>query len=293
MRKGLSSLQKEVLKRLVKLYEENKRIVRSKEIADEMNISEGTVRVVLAKLKAIGLVEAKPGPHGGYVPTSKAYEVLSPLRDLENIYAIFKNDVTKIKKKVLKASMNLLTSGELELKIIAKNLKEEVQGKEVLIEGLGRKYLLADGIVIEASNSEIKIKVNKMIYTNLKNVGEIAKRSILALHGDMSFREAVQILHSKGVRGAPVLDRQGRVMGFMTVTDMALALVSGASPNEPIGRYVRKIIFSISESENIVEVIKVMSEYDVGRLVVVDSTGRPTGIITRTDIIKGFFDIKY
>ncbi len=293
MKRGLSSLQREVLRKLVSLYEKNNRIVRSKEIANEMNISEGTVRVVLVKLKAIGLVEAKPGPHGGYVPTPKAYEVLSPLKELENIYVTFKFDTKEIKRKASKASISLSSSGELELKMTINNLGEDVKNKEVLVEGLGRKYLLAEGVITEVNNSEIRIKVNKMIYTNLKNVGEIARRSILALRSDMSFREAIQILHSKGVRGAPVLDRQGRVIGFMTVTDMALALVSGASPDEPIGRYVRKIVFSVSESENIVEVIKVMSEYDVGRLVVVDSTGRPTGIITRTDIIKGFFDIKY
>ncbi len=292
MKRGLSTLQKEVLNNLVKLYERHRRTVRSREIADEMNISEGTVRVVLSRLKTIGLVEAKPGPHGGYVPTSKAYEVLLPLKDLEKIYVTFKKGDSLLKRKVSNASISMLPSGELELRIKAENIDTDLDYDEVLVEGIGKKYLFIDGKISELNNNEVKVKVNKMIYTFLKNVGEIAKKGLLALQTDMSFRKAVQVLHSKGVRGAPVADRQGRVIGFITVTDIALALSSGIKPEEPIGKYVRKVIFSVSESESIVEVIKVMNEYDVGRLVVVDSTGRPSGIVTRTDIIKGFLDMK-
>lgn len=51
-------------------------MIKSKEVADVINKDEGTVRNIILSLKVLGLIDSKPGPNGGYMPTLKAYEVI-------------------------------------------------------------------------------------------------------------------------------------------------------------------------------------------------------------------------
>ena len=72
----LTISQREVLEALIRLYEQKRRLIKSKEIAELINRDEGTVRNIILSLKSLGLVESKTGPSGGYMPTLKAYEVM-------------------------------------------------------------------------------------------------------------------------------------------------------------------------------------------------------------------------
>lgn len=59
---NLSSTQREILLALIDIYNKNKRMVKSKEIADMIGKDEGTVRNVILSLKVLGLIESKPDP---------------------------------------------------------------------------------------------------------------------------------------------------------------------------------------------------------------------------------------
>jgi len=73
---NLSSTQREILLALVELYNRQKKMIKSKEVADMISKDEGTVRNIILSLKVLGLVDSKPGPNGGYLPTLKAYEFI-------------------------------------------------------------------------------------------------------------------------------------------------------------------------------------------------------------------------
>ncbi|MFN7106447.1 MAG: Rrf2 family transcriptional regulator, partial [Pyrobaculum sp.] len=74
---NLSDSVYNVLEALVKLYNKEGGPVKSKDIANMLGIHEGYVRNMLSILKSMGLVISKAGPHGGYIPTSKASDILS------------------------------------------------------------------------------------------------------------------------------------------------------------------------------------------------------------------------
>ncbi|HIH71683.1 MAG TPA: CBS domain-containing protein, partial [Methanothermobacter thermautotrophicus] len=46
-----------------------------------------------------------------------------------------------------------------------------------------------------------------------------------------------------------------------------------------------KNIITVKQDTMIADAIEVMNKHNIGRLIVTDSEGRPTGIITRTDIL--------
>jgi len=52
--------------------------------------------------------------------------------------------------------------------------------------------------------------------------------------------------------------------------------------------YMDHSVLTVSPEEDILEIMRVMEERNVGRVVVVDEGGRPAGIITRTDILRTF-----
>ena len=55
--------------------------------------------------------------------------------------------------------------------------------------------------------------------------------------------------------------------------------------DDPVSSVMTKGILSIKSSKNLVEAIKIMIEFDVGSLVVVDN-GNAVGILTSKDILK-------
>jgi len=91
-------------------------------------------------------------------------------------------------------------------------------------------------------------------------------------------------LLSKGYHGAPV--REGtKLIGMFTYRDGIKALIAG-KPNAPVKEFASKPLITVGEDEDILKAMEIMQKRGVGRLVVVDATGEPVGMITRTDILR-------
>ena len=72
----LSSSQTRNLRALTHLYIESETEIKAEEIAEQVNRNPGTIRNQMQSLKALQLVEAVPGPKGGYKPTTLSYKIL-------------------------------------------------------------------------------------------------------------------------------------------------------------------------------------------------------------------------
>lgn len=115
-------------------------------------------------------------------------------------------------------------------------------------------------------------------------------------------------------RGFPVVDLAGRICGVLTVSDLARA-ASGApeaaaqpslfpaadgaheSPatrptaaRAPLtaGDICTRAVLTLSESDNCGTATALMDDHNIGRLPVVNTTGQPIGIITRSDIVGAY-----
>ncbi len=291
----LTETQRAVLKALVKLYEESERsrMIKSKEVARILNKDEGTVRNVIMMLKNMGLVESRTGPAGGYVPTLKAYEVLGALTTYTTIgYGYVTVYTTEGEKKLSAIHMEILNLFTPEkpkaVTRVGGDLSNLLPGQRVRVESGPRGKLIVEGIItkVNPQGSEILIDIDKLVIIPDEIVGKIASRNLYMLRSDMTVREAAKQLHARGIRGAPVADKDGRVAGFLTTTDIAMIIGNGGDLNAPIRKYMRRSVFTINERETIIEAMKLMDVYGIGRLLVVDNAGNPVGIVTRTDILR-------
>ncbi|MCE4621560.1 MAG: CBS domain-containing protein [Desulfurococcales archaeon] len=291
MSKILTNTQRQVLDTLIKLYTEKRRAIKSKEIAEVLGKDEVTIRSIIGVLKGQRLVASKKGPLGGYVPTLKAYELLSVSAEPREASAVLEiigshGNVTRLIAQSLEITRYFGVRKTRAIIKVKGDLSRVTEGCRARLRSLSEGFLLEGRIArIEPLAGEVMIDVTRLSIVPDEMVGNIIKRKLLVIPRNTSIREASRILYVNRIRGAPVVDDHGNVVGIITTTDIAMLIANKVDPEEPVDHYVRKGVFTISESDSIIDAIRLMNYYGVGRLLVTDNKGKPVGIITRTDIL--------
>lgn len=288
----LTSVQREVLETLVKLYEEKRRMIKSKEVAKLLGKDEGTVRNIILSLKSLGLVTSKTGPTGGYVPTLKAYEVLYEGLGIGLGYGKVKVFVNGDTLEFIATSVEVLglfSPGSVKALVSVSGRRYPLpEGARVRVESTPYPNIVLEGTVIRVNETpfQLLIGVSKLSIIPNETIGKIIRRKLISIPASSSIREAAGILFRNGIRGGPVVDDAGNVVGFITTTDIAMLISQGVSADEPVSKYMRRNVFTINENDTVIEAIRLMESYGVGRLLVIDAKGSPIGIVTRTDILR-------
>ncbi|QKQ99706.1 CBS domain-containing protein [Metallosphaera tengchongensis] len=287
---NLSSTQREILLALIELYNREKKMIKSKEVADMISKDEGTVRNIILSLKVLGLVDSKPGPNGGYLPTLKAYEFVKnptilPLLDKLSLYR--GNIETDVKVENIELLDITNPSGNRVILKISGDPKKIRPGDSVRLGPTPYSRLVIEGVVLntEEERREIIIDVKRMISIPKERVKNIISKRLISLKTIMTVREAARTLYKEGIRGAPVLDDAGNVAGIITTADLMRAFYEG-NFDAKVTEYMKKEVITIREDDDIMEAVKKMVTYNVGRLLVMDPVNRVSGMVTRTDILK-------
>ena len=289
----LTNVQREVLEALVRLYEEKKRMVKSCEVAEYLGKDKGTVRNIIMWLKNMGLVTSRTGPAGGYAPTLKAYEYIKGYPGgLTLSYGKLRIKGEGVEREYTVVGMEImgLFSPERAKALIhlARGAEDIKPGMRARVESAPAARAVVEGVVekVESGRGEVLLSIDKFVVIPDARVGSIASRKLITVREDMDVRSVARILHDHGIRGAPVVNSKGEVVGFITTTDIAALVGYNKDLDKPVSIYMRRNVFTINENESIVEAMKLMDYYNVGRLLVLGSNGRPSGIVTRTDILR-------
>lgn len=164
----------------------------------------------------------------------------------------------------------------------------------------GRGFALLFGFIGLISGNFILIFIAFFIYigasqeyqmTLLKStlagftVSDLMTRQVVALRDDLTIQELLDKMFKERHSGYPVLDDES-LKGCVTMED-----IQKVSPKE----YKEKRVYDIMSREikkvhpddDIDHALRLLSTEDIGRLMVVDGE-RLVGIITRSDIMKGF-----
>jgi predicted transcriptional regulator len=265
-------------------------MIKSKEVADVIGKDEGTVRNIILSLKVLGLIESKPGPNGGYVPTLKAYEtiknpIITPILDQLSLYKDgFETDIKISNIEILDITN---PSGNKVLLRVSGELKKIKVGDTVKVGPVPYSRLVIEGVVIHIDDSrkELILDVTRMISIPKVQVKNIISRKLIALKPSMTLKEASQILYKEGIRGAPVLDENEKTLGILTTADIIKAFFEG-NYEAKVSDYMKTNVISIGDEDDIMTAIRKMLIYNVGRLLVLSRNQKVVGIVTRTDILK-------
>jgi len=132
---------------------------------------------------------------------------------------------------------------------------------------------------------------------------ERIQRNPLTITSDASFFEARSLIHEKGVRHLPVVDKHGRLVGIVTDRDIREAAPSDATLlsvqelNFLLGKLKvsafmtpKDKLITITPDAVIEEAVQLMHDHKIGCLPILEGE-KLYGIFTETDALDHFVDI--
>jgi CBS domain-containing protein/RimJ/RimL family protein N-acetyltransferase len=106
-------------------------------------------------------------------------------------------------------------------------------------------------------------------------------RNVISVSQDLTCREAAVICVTKGIGALPVLDRDDRVAGMLTVGD----LVAATNPDQRISDVVTASVITLHEDATIAKAVRLFHSRRVRCIPVTDKDKRLVGIITHDEIL--------
>jgi CBS domain-containing protein/anti-sigma regulatory factor (Ser/Thr protein kinase) len=129
-------------------------------------------------------------------------------------------------------------------------------------------------------------KKQELIY-NL-TIENVMRKNVITVSPDTTIKQLKEIMKTNRISGVPVLDGC-RLVGVASIEDLIKALEAGEL-DLPVSQRMTRQLITVIEKESIVEAIKKFSYFHVGRLLVVNSQGDLTGILTGSDITRGLLE---
>ena len=287
----LSLIQKDILITLITLYHRQSHSIKGEDIAVMIQRNPGTVRNQMQSLKAIGLVDGVPGPKGGYIPTSLAYNELNLnvtggdydvriSRDGEEVKGAHVQEIdftTLCHPDVCHAVVKLVGSAKI----------FEI-GDQITIGPTPVNKLLIRGEVFgkDETKQALLIATSEMISLPKKPIKHYMSSPLKVLKSTETLKDAIALFNQHHIHGAPVIDNE-KMAGIITMSDITKALYNGLPLTTKISAVMTTDVVEAPSDTRLFEVIRRFKELEIGRLIVVED-GKPVGIITQTDIIRVF-----
>lgn len=115
-------------------------------------------------------------------------------------------------------------------------------------------------------------------------VGDLIYRDPVVVGPDTPVIEAVKKMYREGVSSIIVVDKDGRPLGIFTDTDLRRLVALGEELSRQISAYMTPQPLSIRASATCMEAAFAMMNRYVKHIVVVDDSGRVSGVVTVRDI---------
>ena len=117
--------------------------------------------------------------------------------------------------------------------------------------------------------------------------------NLVTLSPDTSVMEAIRILLDKGISGAPVVDKMGRLVGLLSEKDcMRVATHAGyyGEAGGKVSEFMSPEVITVEGDTSVIEIAKMFREKPFKRYPVMDDN-RLVGSISRRDVLKAILAI--
>jgi acetoin utilization protein AcuB len=125
---------------------------------------------------------------------------------------------------------------------------------------------------------------------------EKIQKNPVTINAEASFYEARNLIHEKGIRHLPVVDKKNSLVGIVTDRDIREAAPSDATLlsvqelNYLLGKLIVSSLITITPDTLIEEAVQLMHDNKIGCLPIVEG-GKLFGIFTETDALDHLVDI--
>lgn len=132
-------------------------------------------------------------------------------------------------------------------------------------------------------DAQIVTRVEELAY-DLK-VRDIMSRNVRFVGPNNRMADVLEILRQHRFSGLPVLE-QGDLLGIISLEDLIRAIQANKL-DSAVSEYMSHRIITVHEYDAAVEAIETFTRYKVGRLPVINESGRLIGMVTKGDITRG------
>jgi len=151
--------------------------------------------------------------------------------------------------------------------------------------------------------------------TEAIGVSQIMSRPVRTVHPQTPLTDAAHLMVSEKISGLPVVDDDGRLVGIITEADFLRALGVPShqphhnlwqtleslfshlshhgeleAPDDSVKEHMIRNVVCVHPDQDLHDVIEVMKRHSVKRVVVCDNDRRALGMVTRSDLVRVFFD---
>ncbi len=122
-------------------------------------------------------------------------------------------------------------------------------------------------------------------------VKDLMVTKVITVEPSTPLNEAAKVMLEKDLSGLPVIDK-GRLVGILTTHDLTKYLADYGSSDLRVRDVMDKKVAKASPFHSIHHVVELMASTPTRRVVIVDSEGRPIGLISPFNIAFTKFDIE-
>ncbi len=121
-------------------------------------------------------------------------------------------------------------------------------------------------------------------------VWEVMTEEVDSVSPQRTLQELMTFFENTWHHGAPVVDDEGKLVGIVTRKDLLQAIRAGTSDQLTVNDIASKQLITVCSEDAVWVALKRMSEYDIGRLPVVECHDRDhlVGMIRRGDVVKAY-----
>jgi CBS domain-containing protein len=117
-------------------------------------------------------------------------------------------------------------------------------------------------------------------------VRDIMTRKVIALEAQASRGEAESALTRQSIGGAPVVDREGKLVGFISKSDLVGPPAEWIRGEGTVADFMTPDVVSVYDDEPVHLACEVMLRRGVHRVLVIDGEGSIVGILSSMDVVR-------
>ncbi|HEY7701951.1 MAG TPA: CBS domain-containing protein [Candidatus Limnocylindrales bacterium] len=126
-------------------------------------------------------------------------------------------------------------------------------------------------------------------------VADVMTLDPIVIAADAPLEDAERLMRERAISGLPVVDPNGGLVGVLSRTDVVedgsipMAILLRKMPSGlRVGELMSSPAITVETTDPLIEAARRMRDNRIHRLVAVDDTGRPVGILSASDFVALF-----
>ncbi|MBI5845997.1 MAG: CBS domain-containing protein [Deltaproteobacteria bacterium] len=113
----------------------------------------------------------------------------------------------------------------------------------------------------------------------------------VSIRRNASIADAIAIMKDNAIRHLPVVDRENRLVGFLTLADLKQGFLPSLVADVDLKDLMISNPFTAHVNDDVEDAARLIHKKKIGGMPVVDDNGRLAGVITVIDILGAFIEM--